>query len=151
MPFLRLFILMGMVLVSAKLHAEPTTSGAALFQKNCAVCHRVSGAGTPGLAPPIVVNPGHFAQTVAGRQQLIWTLLFGMYGDVVIEAKHYNFKMPVFANTLSDAELADTLNYVVRELNHQTEAAEFTDAEIAKERLETHDGSDVLKHRASLH
>jgi mono/diheme cytochrome c family protein len=131
-------------------HAQSSGDGALVFQKNCAVCHRANGAGTAGLAPPINTNPSRFAQVSAGRQQLIWTVLYGMYGDVTIDAKHYNFKMPNFANTLSDSEIALVLNHVLDQLNHNNEFTPFTATEVTAERNLQLDGAAVLKHRATL-
>jgi len=128
--------------------ADPV-DGAQLFQKNCVVCHRTNGAGTPGLAPPLQTNPGAFAESPEGRKQLIWTVLFGMYGDVVINDRHYNFKMPIFG-TLSDAEIAAVLNHVVGTLSNQPERATFTAQDVQNERGVVRDGSEVLKHRGAL-
>jgi mono/diheme cytochrome c family protein len=124
--------------------------GAAVFQANCAVCHRATGAGTPGLAPPVTQLPPHFVATPEGRRQLALTVLFGMFGDIVVAERHYNFKMPDFAR-FDDATLAATLNFVVFDLGHApADAAPLTAAEIAAERPRALDGSAVLAHRAEV-
>jgi len=121
--------------------------GAAAFKANCAVCHRPTGAGTPGLAPPVTVFPPRFVATAEGRRQLALTVLYGMYGDLVIEDRHYNFKMPEFAR-LDDAMLAEVLNHVVFDLGRApADAKPLEPADIAAERAVALDGAAVRMHR----
>jgi len=132
-------------------YGEPRfADGAAAFQANCAVCHRDNGAGTPGLAPPLTEYPPRFLATPEGRRQLAMTVLFGMYGDIVVGERHYNFKMPEFAR-LDDAMLAATLNFVVFDLGHAPAGAAPIDAaELAAMRPQAVDGSAVREHRAEV-
>ena len=124
--------------------------GAAAFQANCAVCHRGNGAGTPGLAPPVIEYPPRFVATPDGRRQLAWTVLFGMFGDITVGDRHYNFKMPEFAR-LDDATLAAALNFVIFDLGHApADAAPLAAAELAAERAKALDGSAVREHRAEV-
>ena len=124
--------------------------GAATFQANCAVGHRANGAGTPGLAPPVTEFPPRFAATPEGRRQLAMTVLFGMYGDIVVGERHYNFKMPEFTR-FDDATLAAALNFVVFDLGHAPVDAEpLTVAELAAERPRALDGSAVREHRVEV-
>ena len=121
--------------------------GAATFKASCAVCHRPTGAGTPGLAPPVIVYPPRFASTAEGRRQLAMTVLYGMYGDIVVDERHYNFKMPEFAQ-LEDAVLAAVLNHVIFDLGHAPADAKPMDAAtIAAERGNAMDGAAVRAHR----
>ncbi len=122
--------------------------GAATFKASCAVCHRANGAGTPGLAPPVVSYPPRFVATAEGRRQLVLTVLYGMYGDIVVDERHYNFKMPEFAQ-LEDATLAAVLNHVIFDLGHAAADAQPLDAAaIAAERASAIDGAAVRAHRA---
>ncbi len=121
--------------------------GAAIFKANCAVCHRANGAGNAGLAPPVTVYPPRFVATVDGRRQLALTVLYGMYGDIVVDDRHYNFKMPEFAR-MDDATLALVLNHVVFDLGQAPPDAKPIDAaEIAVERATVQDGSQVRVNR----
>jgi mono/diheme cytochrome c family protein len=121
--------------------------GAVTFKASCAVCHRPTGAGTPGLAPPVIVYPPRFVGTPEGRRQLAMTVLYGMYGDVVVDERHYNFKMPEFAQ-LDDAALAAVLNHVIFDLGHaQADAKPMDAAAIAAERGNAMDGAAVRAHR----
>jgi mono/diheme cytochrome c family protein len=124
--------------------------GAVTFKANCAVCHRPNGAGTAGLAPPVTIYPPRFVATVKGRRQLVLTALYGMYGEIVVEDRHYNFKMPEFAR-LDDATLAAVLNYVVFDLGHApADAKPLETGEIAAERAVTVDGAQVRAHRGDV-
>ena len=128
--------LAGAALAGAALaDGEPRfADGAAMFPANCAVCHRANGAGTPGLAPPLTEYPPRFVASAEGRRQLALTVLFGMYGDIVVGGRHYNFKMPEFTR-LDDAALAATLNYVVFDLGHAAAAlALLAAADLAAQR-----------------
>ena len=121
--------------------------GAATFQTNCAVCHGPAGAGLPSLAPPLLSYPARYAATAEGRRQLAMTVLFGLYGDIAVEGKHYAFRMPDFAQ-LDDASLATLLNFVVFDLAHApASVTPLTAAEIAAERAHPLDGAAVREHR----
>ena len=124
--------------------------GAASFQSNCAVCHGAAGAGLPSLAPPLLSYPARYAASAEGRRQLAITVLYGMYGDIVVEGKHYDFRMPDFGQ-LDDASLAAVLNFVVFDLAHApASVAPLTSAEIAAERAHPLDGAAVREHRKSV-
>jgi mono/diheme cytochrome c family protein len=124
--------------------------GASAFASNCAVCHGAAGAGQPALAPPLLANPARYASVTEGRRQLALTVLFGMFGDITVDQKHYNFKMPEFSQQ-SDATLSAVLNFVVFDLAHApADTKPMTPAEIASERGATLDGAAVREHRASV-
>jgi mono/diheme cytochrome c family protein len=124
--------------------------GAASFQANCVVCHGPAGAGLPALAPPLLSYPAHYAASAEGRRQLAMTVLYGMFGDITVEDKHYNFLMPDFAR-LDDATLAATLNFVVFDLDHApADVRPITPGEIATERAHPMDGAAVREHRKSV-
>jgi mono/diheme cytochrome c family protein len=124
--------------------------GAAAFQANCAVCHGAAGAGLPSLAPPLLSYPARYAASAEGRRQLAMTVLYGMYGDVAVEGKHYAFRMPEFGQ-LDDASLAALLNFVVFDLAHApTGVAPLAPSEIAAERAHPMDGAEVREHRKSV-
>jgi mono/diheme cytochrome c family protein len=124
--------------------------GGATFQANCAVCHGPTGAGVPALAPPLVSYPAHYAVSAEGRRQLAMTVLYGLFGDIVVEDKHYDFRMPDFAR-LDDAALAATLNFIVFDLGHApANVKPIEPAEIAAERAHVVDGAAVREHRKSV-
>jgi mono/diheme cytochrome c family protein len=124
--------------------------GAQAFGANCSVCHGAAGAGQPALAPPLLANPARYASVPEGRRQLALTVLFGMFGDITVDQKHYNFKMPEFSQQ-SDATLSAVLNFVVFDLAHAAaDTRPIEPAEIAAERGAALDGAAVREHRASV-
>ena len=124
--------------------------GAATFQANCAVCHRANGAGNPGLAPPVIADTPGFAATAEGRRQLAMTLLYGMYGEVTVGGRRYNFKMPEFSR-FDDAVIAEVINHVLFDLAKVDAAvAPLTAADVASERAQPVDGAAVRAHRATV-
>lgn len=121
--------------------------GAVTFQANCAVCHGATGAGLPSLAPPLLSYPARYAASAEGRRQLAMTVLFGLFGDIAVDGKHYDFRMPDFAQ-LDDASLAAVLNFVVFDLGHAAATVQpLGSAELASERAHPLDGAAVREHR----
>ena len=78
-----------------------------LFSANCAACHQASGEGLSGAFPPL---KGNAAVAAADPTLHIDTVLHGASG-VVIGGVKYPSVMPPFAGQLSDAEIADIVNY----------------------------------------
>jgi cytochrome c5 len=141
------------VLATASAHAGDAPAypqGASSFQANCSVCHGPAGAGVPSLAPPLVSNPAHYAASAEGRRQLAMTVLNGLFGDIVVDGKHYDFRMPDLAR-LDDATLAVTLNFVVFDLAHApSDVKPLSAEEIAAERAHPVDGAAVREHRKTV-
>jgi mono/diheme cytochrome c family protein len=136
------------------LAADPATisypGGEATFQANCAVCHGAKGAGQPSLAPPLTSYPARYATIGEGRRQLAMTVLYGMFGAIDVEQKHFDFKMPEFTQ-FDDATLAAVLNFVVFDLGHALQDTKpLTAGEIAAERSAPKDGTAVREHRATV-
>ena len=121
--------------------------GALTFQANCAVCHRATGAGQPGLAPPLLSYPARYLERPEGRRQLVLTVLFGMFGDIVVDEKHYNFKMPEFAR-FDDTTIAGVLNFVAFDLGHAPPTSvPLAPDDVARERVLALTGEAVRRHR----
>ena len=78
------------------------------------------------------------------------TVLYGMFGDIAVEQKHYNFKMPGFAK-FSDETLAAVLNYVVFDLAHAAaDLQPMTAADITQARQVPATGDAVRQRRLAL-
>jgi cytochrome c oxidase cbb3-type subunit 2 len=81
--------------------------GASLFTANCSACHQANGEGLPGAFPPLkddaVVNKDDATKHI---QVVLQGLHEEKVGGVV-----YGSAMPPFAGTLSDAEIADIIDY----------------------------------------
>jgi len=125
-------------------------AGATTFQANCAVCHGPAGAGVPSLAPPLTSYPARYAASAEGRRQLAMTVLYGLFGDIAVEGKHYASRMPDFAQ-LDDATLAAVLNFVVFDLGHApATVTPLAAADLAAERAHPEDSAAVREHRKSV-
>jgi hypothetical protein len=78
------------------------------------------------------------------------TVLYGLFGDITVDDKHFDFKMPDFSR-LDDATLAATLNYVVFDLGHAPAGVQPLSAtDIAAERAQPLDGAAVREHRKTV-
>lgn len=78
------------------------------------------------------------------------TVLYGMFGDVVVEQNHYNFKMSEFPQ-FDDDTLATVLNFVIFDLGHAGQDTKpLAASEIAAERSKPLDGTAVHAHRATV-
>ena len=136
--------------VTGTAHAQSVhyPAGKSMFDAQCAVCHQAGGKGQDGLAPPLTEYPGKYSTTSQGRAQLTSTVVHGMFGEIKVLDKSYNFKMPSFASA-SDEDLAQVLNYVVFDLNAQHgDAKPFTAADIKAARAQTLDSAAVHTQRA---
>lgn len=109
----------------------PHGAGRDLYVSNCSSCHQASGAGLPGVFPPLkgsgVVNkddPTKHIQVVLNGMQN------ARAGGVV-----YAAAMPAFGATLSDGQIAAVINFERRSWgNHGTPV---TAAQVAAERRAT--------------
>lgn len=142
------------VLLGTAVHAVAAEAsypeGAKVFQASCAVCHGAAGAGIPALAPPLVSYPAHYAGSPEGRRQLAMTVLNGLYGEIMVADKRFDFRMPAFAS-LDDATLAAVLNFVVFDLAHApADTRPLEAAEIQAERSHPVDGAVVREHRKTV-
>ena len=81
--------------------------GAALYTANCAACHQASGEGLPGAFPSLkddaVVNKDDATKHID-------VVLNGLH-DARVSGVVYSSVMPPFAATLSDADIADLIDY----------------------------------------
>jgi cytochrome c oxidase cbb3-type subunit 2 len=82
-------------------------TGKALFTANCAACHQANGEGLPGAFPPL---KGNAAVNNADAATHIRTILQGLQGANV-GGVAYSSPMPPFGGMLSDADIANIINY----------------------------------------
>ncbi|MBI5258169.1 MAG: c-type cytochrome [Burkholderiales bacterium] len=81
---------------------------AALYAARCAACHQASGAGLPGVFPPLAGS-----EWVTGPQRrLAAVVLHGVSGPLTVKGQPYAGAMPAFAAQLQDAELAALLSHL---------------------------------------
>jgi cytochrome c oxidase cbb3-type subunit 2 len=81
--------------------------GKALFTANCAACHQANGEGLPGAFPSL---KGNAAINDADPTVHIGAVLRGLQGANV-GGVVYPSPMPAFGGTLSDADIANVINY----------------------------------------
>jgi cytochrome c oxidase cbb3-type subunit 2 len=81
--------------------------GEALFTTNCAACHQASGEGLPGAFPPLKGNAAVNADDAAKHIDVV---LHGLSG-AVIDGVSYPSPMPPFADSLSDTDIANIIDY----------------------------------------
>jgi mono/diheme cytochrome c family protein len=104
--------------------------GGQLFASKCAACHQASGAGVPGVFPPLVAS-----EWVTGSEtRLVQILLHGIQGPLEVRGVTYNGLMPPW-RTLTDAELAAVATYIRGAWGNA--AAPVTDATVAAARAAT--------------
>ena len=110
--------------------APVVADGAQIFSSRCASCHQPTGAGLPGVFPPLAGS--EFANGDASTLARI--LLLGIKGAVTVKGATYNGLMPPFGQQLSDAEIAAVASYVRASFGNKSPAltAEVVKAERAK-------------------
>jgi cytochrome c oxidase cbb3-type subunit II len=81
--------------------------GQQLFSANCATCHQATGEGLAGTFPTL---KGNAAVNDANPSIHIHAVLFGLEG-AAIDGVKFESPMPEFDSQLSDADIADIINY----------------------------------------
>lgn len=102
--------------------------GAQVFSANCASCHGESGAGTPGVFPPLAGDP-----VVNGKDAdvHIRIVLHGLSG-AAIGGKKYAAQMPAFGPQLSDAQIAAVVDH--ERTSWGNNGATITPAQVTRDR-----------------
>jgi mono/diheme cytochrome c family protein/glucose/arabinose dehydrogenase len=90
--------------------------GKATYTKLCGVCHQPTGAGMPGLAPPLLDSPWALGEPDVA----IRIVLNGVTGPITAGDVTWNVPGSIMPaqNNLSDEEIAGVLTYVRREWDH---------------------------------
>ena len=109
--------------------AGGAVDGKALYAAQCAACHQATGAGLPGVFPPL-----DGAEWVQGEPRVLANiLLHGITGEITVKGNKYQGAMPAFPQ-LSDAELAGIASFI---RGNWSNKAEPLQAELfAKERAD---------------
>jgi mono/diheme cytochrome c family protein len=88
--------------------APAAADGAAIFASRCASCHQATGAGVPGVFPPLAGS-----EWVNGDTKTVARiLLLGINGKISVAGSAFNGTMPAFGSSLSDAEIAAVASHV---------------------------------------
>ncbi len=101
-------ILLGHSATTAQ-DAESIRRGRALFTAHCAICHQVTGKGTPGTYPPLARSD--FLSAPSGKDKAIQAVVEGLGGRIRVNGVDYNNQMP--AVVLDDVQVADVMSFVL--------------------------------------
>jgi mono/diheme cytochrome c family protein len=102
--------------------------GAQVYSSNCASCHGESGAGTPGVFPPLAGDPVVNGKDAGAHVKIV---LHGLSGKA-IGGKSYAAQMPAFASQLSDAQIAAVVDH--ERTSWGNDGPTVTPAEVTKDR-----------------
>jgi mono/diheme cytochrome c family protein len=91
--------------------------GEKTFKERCVVCHQEDAHGAAGVAPSLAGTLARHLGSAAGKRYLAQILISGMVGPIDTEGHKFSGLMPSFRADLSDAEIAATINYVLRTFN----------------------------------
>jgi mono/diheme cytochrome c family protein len=117
-----LLVLAGPSLAQEDLPSEADlANGRAVYEANCASCHRADGTGVPGTFPPVADNPN-----VADATYLESVIVEGLSGAIVVQGETYDSIMPGFA-ALDEQSVADLVAFVQMELNTPPAPPDDTD------------------------
>jgi mono/diheme cytochrome c family protein len=129
---------------AAPVAAGAAVDGAAVYASRCVACHQASGAGLPGVFPPLAGS-----EWVAGKETtLVALVLHGASGALTVKGGSYNGAMPAFGAQLQDAELAAVLTHVRSQWGNA--AAPVSADTVAAVRKETAARTEPFKGDAEL-
>jgi mono/diheme cytochrome c family protein len=118
---------------------------------SCAGCHQANGQGIPGAFPPLA---GHAVDLYeADPSYLAQVVLFGLEGAITVGGARYAGNMPAWQASLSDAQIAALLNYVLSQWGNEQIVGEeqpYSAQEIAEQRALGLGPRDVHARRAEL-
>jgi len=107
--------------------------GGEIFQGKCVACHQANGAGLPGVFPPLAGSEW----VLGDAERLAHIPLHGIQGKLSVKGATYNGMMPVFADLLTDGEIAAVLTYVRSQWGNNASAV--TEETVKKVRQATKD------------
>jgi cytochrome c oxidase cbb3-type subunit 2 len=117
-----------MAAVAAPAAGYDAAKGAALYTANCSACHQASGEGLPGAFPPL---KGNEVVNDNDATQHILVVLHGLHG-IQVGGVAYGGVMPPFAATLTDADVADIIDFERSSWGNHGKAA--TSSQVAAQR-----------------
>ncbi len=134
--------------------ADPTfdTALGATTYANCVGCHQPTGAGIPGVFPPLVGHTVDLYAAEGGRTYLIEMMLYGLQGQIVVDGATYNGAMPGWQQ-LSDEAVAAVINHSLTEWGNADLIDDFDAiraAEVEALRGQGLSASDVYERRGAL-
>ena len=106
---------------------ESIIRGEKIYAANCQSCHMPAGEGITGTFPPLAKSD----YLMKDQKRAIRSVLHGVSGEITVNGVKYNMDMPA-QDYLSDAEVADVLNYVQNSWGNKAKAV--TPAQVKAER-----------------
>lgn len=100
----------------------------------CAACHLADGSGVAGMFPPLAGHVHHFFSSPLGRSYLARLVLGGASGSLEVDGIRYAGVMPGVVADLTDGEVADLLNGLVRRFGSPGANAPFSRVDVVKAR-----------------
>lgn len=92
--------------------------GARLYANHCVACHQATGAGIPGVFPPLAAS-----EWVLGSPAvLVQILLHGVHGELTVNGVAYSGDMPAFGDKLNDAEMAAVATHLRTSFGNEGDA-----------------------------
>jgi mono/diheme cytochrome c family protein len=119
MKYLILLLCLGLLggVAPAQGQGDAVQRGQAVFEENCAQCHRANGEGLPATFPALNKNPF----VLGDPQPVIATVLKGRKGSLG--------RMPSWADKLNDQQIAAVVTYIRQAWSNR--AAPVTPAMVA--------------------
>ncbi len=113
--------------------AGSAVDGKQLYGNACLACHQASGAGLPGVFPPLADS-----EWVKGDPVVLAKLvLHGISGPITVKGQSYSGAMPAFGAQFNDEEMAAVLSYIRTEWQNDAEAIDA--AAVAQARADSAD------------
>ena len=111
---------------SLTLH-DQVNAGKALFNGTCSVCHQATGAGLPGVFPPLAKSD----YLNADPKRAIGFVIHGLTGKVKVNGQQYDSTMPAMSQ-LNDDEVANILTYVLNSWENKGGTISTADVKAAR-------------------
>ncbi len=149
---MRLAALLAIAAIVTSLIGNARAGGAEVFGSRCAICHQPDARGLPGIYPPLADSIGADVRVKQGRAYLIEIVLNGMSGPIEAKGTTYNGLMPPFGS-LSDDEIAETLNYLLNKYNLgmlPKKFAPITAADVRQARAARRSPTDLARERKTV-
>ncbi len=131
--------------------AQTAVAQASPLYAQCQGCHQPTGAGIPGVFPPLAGHVPEILAAKGGREYLIQVMLYGLQGQITVKGTKYQGAMPAYAQ-LKDEEIAGLLNHISTQWGNKLPAGQkaFTADEVKAQRAKTMTAAQVLEARNKL-
>jgi mono/diheme cytochrome c family protein len=120
---------------------------------NCSGCHQATGAGLPGVFPPLAGNTPTLVAAEGGKGYLIDVILYGLQGEIVVDGAAYTGVMPAWGQ-FTDDQVAAVINHVLTAWENEALLPEgfvfVTADEVAAQRATVRTAQEVLDQRGAL-